>query len=155
MRNRLHDLQAERLDEALKAPQRLRDEEVLFCAIHRRPALLNRLVAATACEDQRRWACAIAGAFANLLEHCDLDELCVVYQKRSLWNDSVRPPSVLEAELMFFLGALSMANAEVFALCKKRGSVQACLRLLNDQYFNEAASNDWESDIGRLHENRW
>jgi hypothetical protein len=86
---------------------------------------------ATTKDEQEAWTDRIAAAFASLLQHCDLDGLDRVYQLSRPWNDLVFPPSVLACELMMFLGALSVANPDVFAMINKRGSVQAYLRLLD------------------------
>lgn len=133
MENRWRAIPSEQRDVLLQGckPSELSAEEALFLALHVRSRFLDRIGLATTKYEQEAWTDTIAAAFASLLQHCDLDDLDRVYHLNRPWNDLVFPPSVLACELMMFLGALSVANADVSAMINKRGSIQAYLRLLD------------------------
>ena len=101
------------------------EEHALFLAIHRRDAFLYRLAREMDLTEQRSWVDLISAAFGNLLGRCDFESMFEGCNTHPKWKSIVRPPSVLPAELMQFLGGLSVVNSSVYALVEGRAAVQA------------------------------
>ena len=114
-------------------PADLTPEETLYLALHVRSRFLDRIARSSTEDEYAEWVNAIAAGFANLLEHCNLDDLPRLYHGQSPWHETVQPPSVLAGELWVFLGGLSVDNQFIFESCGKRGSVQAFMRLEDSQ----------------------
>ena len=110
-------------------------DEALRFALHHRPALLERLSRVTAASEVQAWGDLLVRALANLLANADAENMSGLYQWRSEWHRVVRPPSVVEPELMYFLGALSIANPKLFDYVSARGACQACLKLFQREPF--------------------
>lgn len=111
-------------------------DEALRIALHYRPALLERLSKVTAAAEVQAWSDLLVRALANLLANADADNLDGLYHQDSEWHRVVKPPSVVEPELMYFLGALSIANPKLFAYMSARGACQACLKLFQREPFD-------------------
>lgn len=126
------------------AANSLSPEEMVFLATHARGRVIKRIARG---DQNNEWVCAIAAGFASLLEHCDMEDWAVIYQGHSEWHEAVRPPSVIAAELAYFLGQLSIANPHVYGQCLRRGSIQGFIRLVDiaSQYMRDGAAAQLES----------
>jgi len=112
------------------SPYELTSEEVLFLALHTRSRLLDWIGQAAGAAEEGAWVEAIAGAYASLLQHCDMEDHPRIYHVHNEWADCVCPPSVIASELMTFLGGLSATNEEIYAGCRRRGSIQGFIAIV-------------------------
>lgn len=111
------------------------EEHALFLAIHRRDAFLYRLAREMDAEEQRQWVDLVSEAFGNLLGQCSFESMYDGCSAKPAWQSVVHPPSVLPAELMQFLGGLSVVNSSVYALVKERAAVSAFVKHFGLRYF--------------------
>ena len=114
-------------------------EQLLYLALHVRQPLLARLAQAAEQGEVENWANLLNASLASFIENSNIEDLDRLYQRQSRWNSIVRPPSVVEPELMNFLGLLSTTNTPLFDDLKKRGACQACLKLLRHDSFSDDA----------------
>ena len=120
-------------------------DEALRFALHHRPALLERLSRVIDPSDTQAWGELLVRALANLLANADINNLDCLYQRDSEWHRVVRPPSVVEPEIMYFLGALSIANPRLFGFMSSRGACQVCLKLFQREPFERGQL--WRSTL--------
>lgn len=132
MKNRFKRYRNSRREPVLDSvtPSELTPEEVLFLALHARQRLLDRIGKAAGASEEGAWVEAIAGAYASLLQHCDIEDHPRIYHVHNEWAECVCPPSVIASELMTFLGGLSVTNEEIYAGCRRRGSIQGFLAIV-------------------------
>jgi hypothetical protein len=112
------------------------EEHALFLAIHRRDALLFRLATTESREDYPKWVDLLSAGFGSLLQQCSFNDMYTGCGSDQRWQSVVRPPGVLPAELMVFLGGLSVVNREIYASVKDRASVDAFMKHFENGYFD-------------------